>query len=123
MKLGYVAGPFRGANSWEMEENIRRAERLALEVWKLGAACICPHSNTRFYQGAAPDNVWLDGDLEMLGRCDFIVMTPDWTRSEGARGEHQFALDNGLAVFYGAGLALTTWLADAPVETAATALA
>lgn len=29
MKLLYIAGPFRGANSWEMEQNIRRAEEVA----------------------------------------------------------------------------------------------
>ena len=32
MKVGYIAGPFRGPNSWEIENNIRRAETLALEV-------------------------------------------------------------------------------------------
>ena len=59
MKVVYVAGPFRGPNAWEIEENIRRAERLALEVWRLGCACLCPHTNTRFFQGAAPDAVWV----------------------------------------------------------------
>lgn len=94
----YVAGPFRGPNSWEIEENIRRAEQLALEVWRLGAACVCPHTNTRFYQGAAPDDVWLDGDLAILGRCDAILMTPDWLRSSGARAEKDYAEARGLPV-------------------------
>ena len=100
MKLGYVAGPFRGPSAWDIEENIRRAERLALEVWKMGAACVCPHANTRFYQGAAPDEVWLDGDLEILGRCDFVLMTPDWEKSSGARTEHDFAYHHGIDIFY-----------------------
>ena len=71
-KLIYVAGPFRAPNSWEMEQNIRRAEALALEVWKLGLPAICPHANTRFYQGAAPDEVWLEGDIEIMRRCDAV---------------------------------------------------
>lgn len=100
MKLIYVAGPFRGANSWEMECNIRRAETLALEVWKAGMACICPHTNTRFYQGVTEDNVWLDGDLEILRRCDAILLTPDWTRSYGARAEAQFAVARKIPIFY-----------------------
>ena len=100
MKLIYVAGPFRATNSWDMEANIRRAETLALEVWRAGAAAICPHSNTRFYQGAAPDEVWLDGDLEMVRRSDALVMTPDWERSSGARGEHDLAVGLGIPVFY-----------------------
>ncbi len=109
MKIIYVAGPFRGKNSWEMEQNIRRAETLALDVWRLGAACICPHTNTRFYQGAAPDHVWLDGDLEILKRCDAILMTKDWPRSQGATAERTFALAHGLQAFESLG-GLEEWL-------------
>lgn len=100
MKVVYVAGPFRGPNSWEIEENIRRAERLALEVWRLGCAVICPHTNTRFFQGAAPDDVWLDGDLAILAKCDAVLMTEDWERSSGARAEREFAKGKGIPVFY-----------------------
>lgn len=101
MKVGYVAGPFRGKDHWEIAENIRNAERLALEVWRLGgAAVICPHANTAHYQDAAPDHIWLDGDLEMLARCDFVIMTPDWRRSKGATAEHDFAVERGIPVFF-----------------------
>jgi len=98
MKVAYVAGPFRGPNAWVIEENIRRAERLALDLWAAGFAVICPHTNTRFYQGALPDNVWLDGDLEILARCDLLVCTPDWERSSGARAEVAFARSRGIPV-------------------------
>lgn len=111
MKVVYVAGPFRGPNSWEIEENIRRAERLALEVWRLGAACVCPHTNTRFFQGAADDAVWLDGDLAILGKCDAVLMTPDWERSTGARAEKVHAEQHGVRVFY-ALADLAVWLAE-----------
>lgn len=100
MTVVYVAGPYRGANAWEIEENIRRAERLALQVWRAGAAAICPHTNTRFFQGAAPDAVWLAGDLELLGRCDAILLTPNWRESTGAVAEHDFAVRRGLPVFH-----------------------
>ena len=110
MKVIYIAGPFRGPNAWEIEQNIRRAETLALEVWKLGAAAICPHANTRFFQNAAPDKVWLDGDLEILKRCDAILMTDDWEKSEGAKAEYTFAKKNGIPVFYSVEF-LKIWLA------------
>jgi hypothetical protein len=100
MKVVYVAGPFRGPSSWDIECNIRRAEELALEVWRRGAAALCPHTNTRFFQGAAPDEVWLAGDLEMLARCDAILMTGDWARSSGARAEHDYAVEHGIPVLY-----------------------
>lgn len=99
MRLIYVAGPFRGDNAWEIENNIRRAESLELQVWRLGAAAICPHTNTRFFSGAAPDEVWLTGDLEILRRCDAIITTPDWQLSSGARTEVAFAYANGIPVF------------------------
>lgn len=100
MIVVYVAGPFRAPNAWEIEQNIRRAERLALEVWQLGAACICPHTNTRFYQGAAPDEVWLAGDLEILRRCDAVLVVPDWEQSAGTRAEIEFAQECKVPVFY-----------------------
>lgn len=100
MKVVYVAGPFRGRDSWEMEQNVRRAEALALDVWRSGAACHCPHANTRFYQGAAADDVWLDGDLEILSRCDAVLLTPDWERSTGATAEKLHAEALSIPVFY-----------------------
>ena len=99
MKLVYIAGPFRAANHWEVEQNIRRAEALALDVWRMGVAVICPHTNTRFFDGAAEDRVWLDGDLEILRRCDAVVTTPDWHRSAGARAEVDLARTLGIKVF------------------------
>jgi len=98
MKVIYVAGPFRGPDHWAIENNIRRAEALALEVWKLGAAAICPHANTRFYQGACPDEVWLAGDLEILLRCDAILLTEDWSKSVGAKEEYLFAMKQRMPV-------------------------
>lgn len=99
MKVIYVAGPYRGPNNWEIECNIRRAESLALEVWQLGAAAICPHANTRFFQGTAPDDLWLAGDLAILSRCDALLTTPDWFRSVGARAEVAFASKHNIPVF------------------------
>lgn len=112
MKVVYVCGPFRGANSWEIECNIRRAEALALQVWQTGAACICPHANTRFYQGAAPDAVWLDGDLELLRRCDAVLTTANWGKSSGARAEVALASTLALPIFHAdAGVgAIKDWL-------------
>lgn len=109
MKVVYVAGPFRGPNAWEIEQNIRRAEQLSLEVWRLGAAALCPHTNTRFFQGAADDAVWLDGDLAMLAKCDAILMTPDWRKSSGATAEHDFAGSRSIPRFYTL-KALKEWL-------------
>ena len=99
MKLAYIAGPFRAANAWEIEENIRRAERVALDAWRAGFAVICPHTNTRFFQGAAPDRVWLDGDMEILIRCDLVILVEGWDSSMGALKEVEVARHRGIPVY------------------------
>lgn len=92
IKVIYVAGPFRAATHWEIEQNIRCAEAIALDLWRLGGvAVLCPHTNTRFFHGAAPDAVWLDGCLELLRRCDAIFMSGGWGASVGACLELQEA--------------------------------
>lgn len=99
MKVIYVAGPFRADNAWDIEQNVRRAEELGLAVWRLGAAAIIPHTNSRFFSGAAPDSVWLEGDLAILAKCDAVILTETWRRSAGARAEEQYARELGLPVF------------------------
>ena len=113
MKVVYIAGPYRGPNAWEIEQNIRRAEELALEVWKRGAMAHCPHTNTRHFQGALPDEVWLLGGLELLRRCDAVLLTPDWERSTGAREEVARAHAEALPVLHNL-KELESWLKANP---------
>jgi len=105
----YIAGPFRAADAWAIEKNIRRAEELAWEVWALGAAAVCPHCNTRFFQNSLRDEVWLQGDLAILAKCDAVLLTPDWERSQGARTEVLFAAQRGIPIFEDLG-ELAGWL-------------
>ena len=109
MKLVYVAGPFRAASSYiqnhqdmfAVQENIMAAMKLGLDVARTpGMFPVIPHANTMFFTGAAPDAVWLEGDLEMLARCDAAIFTPDWQRSSGARAEHTFCEQRGIPIFY-----------------------
>lgn len=96
----YTAGAFRGANHWEQEQNIRRAEALSLEVWRRGFPCVSPHCNTRNFQGAAPDDVWLAGDLVILSKCDAILLVPGWEKSSGTIAEVEYAKLHGIPVFH-----------------------
>lgn len=99
MKVIYVAGPFRAGNSWDCEQNIRRAEVLALEVWVLGAAAICPHTNTRFFDGVEPHDMWLKGDIEIMKRCDAVLLVSGWEVSEGTKEERRIAIELRIPVF------------------------
>lgn len=87
MKVIYIAGPFRGPNHWVMAENVRNAERWALEVANAGHMPLCPHANTAHFHGCHPDQFMIDGTAELLRRCDGAVFIPGWIASAGSRGE------------------------------------
>lgn len=96
----YIAGPFRAPNAWEIEQNVRRAENLALATWRAGFPTICPHTNTRFFTGAAPDDIWLEGDLEIVLRCNAVLTVSGWENSEGTRTELALAKSAYIPVFH-----------------------
>ena len=98
-KVIYTAGPFRAKTSWEVEQNIRRAELAALMLWKLGFAVICPHANTRFFSGEIRDEDFLAGDLNIVARCDGVLLLSGWRMSEGSRAERDLAKERGIPVF------------------------
>lgn len=102
MRLLYISGPYRsdkGVNG--IAQNIQKAREIARRLWLCGYAVICPHLNTGLMDGPdIPDQVWLEGDFEMVKRCDGIVMMYGWEHSEGATAEHGVAQSNGLKIFY-----------------------
>jgi nucleoside 2-deoxyribosyltransferase len=87
MAVVYIAGPFRARTAWGFAENIRAAERLGLEVTRLGMMPLIPHANTAHFHGELPDKFFLDGTMELLRRCDAVMLTPNWATSSGARDE------------------------------------
>ncbi len=99
MRLVYLAAPYRATAEHSVYLNIHNAGELALQVWKLGAACICPQKNTAFYGGEAPDELWLEGDLEILRRCDAILLGPGGAESPGTRNEVNLANELKIPVF------------------------
>lgn len=86
----YIAGPYRG----NVEANIQAAREIAAEVWRVGHVAICPHLNTAHFDRDypdIPDQAYLDGDLEILARCDAMVLVPGWRASQGTQAEVAFA--------------------------------
>lgn len=98
MHIVFIAGPFRAKTPWGIEQNVRKAEALALKAWQAGFAVICPHTNTRFFQGAAPDGTWLRGYRQILRWCDAVLVVPGWALSSGALREVAAARSQGIPV-------------------------
>lgn len=99
MKLIYIAGPFRGLTAWDIEQNIRGAEGWALTVAASGAVPVVPHSMYRYFQGAMKDEFRLEATLEILRRCDAVLLTPGWRKSQGSLGELAEAQRLGIPQF------------------------
>lgn len=95
----YIAGPYRAPTAWRVQAHIRAAQEVALAVWKRGAVALCPHSNTGQFEGECPDEVWLEGDLELMRRCDAVLLVEGWQRSSGTLAEIDAAEAVGLPVF------------------------
>lgn len=87
--LLYVAGPYRG----DVTENIAKARAVGIEIWKAGHVAIVPHLNTAHFEEDSnlKDDVFLNGDIDILRRCDGIVLVPGWEESEGANSELMYA--------------------------------
>ena len=102
MKVIYIAGRYRASCEWELETFLRKAEDAAIKLWSEGWAVICPHKNTAHFGGAngIEDQVWLNGDLEILKRCDAIYMLDNWRESSGAKIEREHAIFNNLDIYY-----------------------
>lgn len=97
----YIAGPFRAPTPWDLEQNIRRAEEVALEVARAGAMPLCPHANTRFFNGQCTDEFWLNGTMELLRRCDALVTVDGWSQSEGSISEVNYSRSVSMPIFHG----------------------
>jgi len=66
----------------------------------MGYAVICPHKNTALYDGLCDDKIWLEGDIEILSRCDLMVTVPGWEMSEGCKKEFAFAMASFIPVYH-----------------------
>ena len=92
----YLASPIRPKGDQTLRGNIDNAKKIALELWGKGYTVFCPAANTDLPSEAAhalekPAKFWLDADLEILAKCDALVLIPGWQDSEGCRGELVFA--------------------------------
>jgi hypothetical protein len=94
----YVAGPYQGKTYSEQRINIAHAMKVAELLWLRGWVVICPHANTAWMDGER--QMFLDGDLEILSRCDAIFMLKGWRESEGAKAELDLAKRLGLEISY-----------------------
>ena len=99
--LVYVAGPFAGPTNYDVQQNVARAESVGLTIARHGALPVIPHTMNRNFFGQLDETFWLGGVIELMRRCDAMVLVADWPRSKGATIEHNIAADIGMPIFHG----------------------
>lgn len=103
MKLVYIAGRFRGPSNATIQQNIDVASWARAPIAAEGHFPICVH----VAEGLAMHDLhqenngqwWIDATLEVLRRCDAVVVVPGWQESVGTQGEINEALRLGLPVY------------------------
>lgn len=100
--LIYVAGPYT-AETWQgVRANVDKACEAGRLLMHLGHHPVVPHSMYMGWDLADPRlnyEHFIKADLDLLARCDAIVMLPGWENSPGSCGEYTEALERGLQIY------------------------
>ncbi len=99
--LVYVSGPYYGNTPEQIDKNIAAARAVAIKLWEMGHAVICPHTNTIHFEQdcEATYEQYIEGDLNMISRCDAMVMLKYWETSKGAKIEYEYAVALGVPIY------------------------
>jgi len=103
MKLVYVAGPYRAETREGVAQNVAAARHVGRLCVRKGWFPILPTVNTAHFDhdfpGLADDDFWRDGTMELMRRCDAVVLVDGWQYSSGAHAEIKEARKIGLKVY------------------------
>jgi Domain of unknown function (DUF4406) len=97
----YVSGKYSGTPN-EINENIQLARNASIQLWELGFTVITPHLNTIHFENDCKCSYedYMDGDLEILSRCDAILFLENFKDSNGALKEKEKAEELHIPRFY-----------------------
>lgn len=98
----YVAGPYRAPTREGIQLNIQSATQVGRLACLKGWSPVVPHANTALLDTITPelgDQFWIDATMELMRRCDAVVLCPGWQRSEGVKGELEEADKLGIPIF------------------------
>lgn len=97
--LIYIAGPYSAPTAVQRAANVQRAREVAAQVAALGAFPVTPHLLGTGIEDAGDDAFWYRGTLELMRRCDAVVVLSGVDDSKGTRAEIDEAKRLGVPVF------------------------
>lgn len=110
--LIYMAGPISKNMHGGPEYHAARALPVYLELIRAGVPCFCPQITGAFPSAhqEVPYERWIDYSYAMISRATHMLMLEGWGWSRGACMERDYALRQGVKVFYSV-QDLLAWLA------------
>jgi len=103
--LVYVAGKYANGGQENRKkaitQNIQIAKEAAVKIWQMGAAVVCPHTNTAHFDEICEitHEQYLEGDFRIIDGCDIVYLLPNWVDSAGAKEEKEYSHANDIPVF------------------------
>jgi Domain of unknown function (DUF4406) len=111
VKVVYVAGKFTGPTARDVHLNVYAAEKVAMLIAEAEAMPLTPHLNTKNFDGTKSPEFWYAGTLELLRRCDAMMLVPGWEASKGVAAEMEEADRRNIPVFESI-VMLKAWLIE-----------
>lgn len=95
MVLIYVAGAYSASTQEGIEANIKAAQKLGAEVMTAfpgKVLAVVPQSMGKGLEDRGDYKFWCAATIELMKRCDGVVLRHNWRNSPGAVGEVDVAL-------------------------------
>lgn len=102
IRLVFISGKFTSATAGDERECVALARDVGELVRSLDLVPLIPHIAVLRPTSGEPESVWrvaMRDSLEMMSRCDAVLMLPNWRASRGARIERWIARRQGMPVF------------------------
>ena len=99
--MGYLSGPMSASRALDRVRHTFRALEVSHQLWEMGLLHYCPHANSP--QIGTTDvayETWMAMDLEVLRRCDWLLLIDGWNDSEGCKREFNVAMNLGIPVAF-----------------------
>lgn len=98
MKLLYIAGPYRSETPEGIKANITMAQHVGARAADRGWTPMVPHNMSAGLE-LLGDEFWLDATMELLKRCDAVLLVPGYQESAGTMAEIEEAVSRGMSIF------------------------
>jgi len=99
--MGYLSAPHSAATALERNQLCYRALEASFLLWERGVLHYCPHANAPTMDLADIETeTRMTMGLEVIRRCDWVLMLSDWGKAPECRREFNVAQALKIPVVY-----------------------